>query len=92
MAEVPRVRREIIEGMVDASNRGDMEGVLQRTHPEIEIDDPERTGTSRGHQAVRDFSEFSLPLHYVLRFRDGMVSRFGVRTEAAAARSEVGLD
>jgi ketosteroid isomerase-like protein len=131
MAEVPRERREIIEGMVEASNRGDIEGVLQRAHPEIEIDDPERTGTSRGHQAVRDFSgewlenfeeywveieemeegpdgvfvaltqrgkgrgsgiEFELPLHYVLRFRDGKVALFGVRTEAADARREVGLD
>jgi ketosteroid isomerase-like protein len=122
---------EIIERTIDAANRGDLETVLELTHPEIEIDDPERTGRSRGHQALQAFTqewlenfedyrveireieegpdgvfvalvqhgkgrgsgiEFALPLHYALRFQDGRISYYGIRTEAADARGEVGLD
>ena len=123
--------RGIIERSIDAGNRRDLETVLELTHPEVELDDRDRSGTSRGHEGLLAFSqewlenfeefwveirdieegpngvfvaltqrgkgresgiEFALPLHYALRFRDGKIAYWGVRTTAKDARREVGLD
>jgi ketosteroid isomerase-like protein len=47
---------EIVERWAEAFNRGDMDAVLELIHPEIEIEDPERTGrTWRGHDEYRAF-------------------------------------
>ena len=123
--------RGIIERSIDAGNRRDLETVLELTHPEVELDDRDRSGTSRGHEGLLAFSqewlenfeefwleireieegpngvfvaltqrgkgresgiEFALPLHYALRFRDGKIAYWGIRTTAKDARREVGLD
>jgi ketosteroid isomerase-like protein len=123
--------RGIIERSIDAGNRRDLETVLELTHPELELDDRDRSGTSRGHEGLLAFSqewlenfeefwveirkieegpngvfvaltqrgkgresgiEFALPLHYALRFRDGKIAYWGIRTTAEDARREVGLD
>jgi ketosteroid isomerase-like protein len=123
--------RKTIERSIDAGNRGDLETVLELTHPEIELDDRDRSGTSWGHEGLLAFSqewlenfedfwvdiremeqgpngvfvaltqrgkgresgiEFALPLHYALRFRDGKIAYWGIRTTAEDARREVGLD
>jgi ketosteroid isomerase-like protein len=123
-------KRAIIERSIDASNRGDLETVFGLCDPRIEIDDPERSGTSIGHEGLVSFAqewlenfedysveihnvedgpdgtfvaltqhgkgkgsgiEFALPLHYAIRFRDGKISYFGIRTHAEDARREVGL-
>lgn len=47
---------EIVRGVYEAFNRGDMEAVLAQSDPEIEIRDPDRTGrVYRGHD---DFLAF----------------------------------
>lgn len=123
--------REIIERSTDAGNRGDLETVLEFLHPEVEIDDRDRSGTHRGHEGLLAFAQewlenfeefrleiremedgpngvfvaltqhgkgkgsgiaFALPLHYALRFRDGKIAYWGIRTTAEDARREVGLD
>jgi ketosteroid isomerase-like protein len=123
--------REIIERWAEAFNRGDMDAVLELMHPEIEIEDPERTGrTWRGHDDYRAFMqewlenfdtyrveveeleegpdglyargtqsgkgagsglEFSLPIYYVVRFRDGKVVYFRLSTDPDTARRVAGL-
>jgi hypothetical protein len=49
--------RAIIERSIDAGNRGDMETVLELTHPEIEIHDRDRSGTHRGHEGLLAFAQ-----------------------------------
>jgi ketosteroid isomerase-like protein len=47
---------QLVRDWADAFNRGDMDAVLELIHPEIEIEDPERTGrTWRGHDEYRAF-------------------------------------
>ena len=123
--------RETIEQSINAGNRRDLETVLELMHPEIELDDRDRSGMSWGHEGLLAFSqewlenfeefwveiremeegpngvfvaltqrgkgresgiEFALPLHYALRFRDGKIAYWGIRTTAEDARDEVGLD
>ena len=49
--------REIIERSIDAGNRQDLETVLEYTHPEVELDDRDRSGTSWGHEGLLAFSQ-----------------------------------
>ena len=49
--------REIIERSTDAGNRGDLETVLEFLHPEVEIDDRDRSGTHRGHEGLLAFAQ-----------------------------------
>jgi ketosteroid isomerase-like protein len=49
--------REIIERTTDAGNRGDLEAVLEFLHPEVEIDDRDRSGTHRGHEGLLCFAQ-----------------------------------
>ena len=49
--------REIIERSIDAGNRQDLETVLEYTHPEVELDDRDRSGTSWGHEGLIAFSQ-----------------------------------
>jgi ketosteroid isomerase-like protein len=124
--------REIVERWAEAFNRGDMDAVLELIHPEIEIEDPERTGRSyRGHNEYRAFIdewlenfdtykveleeleegpngthvegtqsgkgagsqlEFSLPINYVVRFRDGKVAYFRLSTDPQTPRRLAGLE
>jgi hypothetical protein len=50
-------RREVIERSIDASNRGDLETVLELSDPEIEIDDHDRSGTAHGHDGLVAFAQ-----------------------------------
>jgi ketosteroid isomerase-like protein len=122
---------QIVGKWTEAFNRGDMDAVLELIHPEIEIDDPERTGrTYRGHNEYRAFIdewldnfdsysvgveeleqgphglyvrgtqsgrgagsglEFSLPINFVVRFRDGKVVYFRLSTDPETTRRVAGL-
>ncbi len=47
---------QLIRDWADAFNRGDMDAALGFIHPEVQIDDPDRTGRSwRGHDEFLEF-------------------------------------
>ena len=47
---------ETIRAGIEAFNRGDIEGLLELAHEDVEIDDPERTGrTWKGRDGYREF-------------------------------------
>ena len=49
---------ETTRELYDAFNRGDIEAILARLDPEVEIHDPDRTGTThRGPEGYRAFIE-----------------------------------
>jgi ketosteroid isomerase-like protein len=75
------VPAELIHGAADALNRGDIEGLLGFMHPEIELHDPERIGTTvHGHDEFRawieewleNFDEFKVEVLEIEEGPDGV--------------------
>src|SRR5919112_2155376 len=51
---------EVVVGIVEALNRGDVDGMLARMHPEFEwrpLESSPASGVARGHEGVRRYVE-----------------------------------
>jgi ketosteroid isomerase-like protein len=91
---------EILERWAEAFNRRDIEAELELISPEIEIEDPERTGrTWRGHDEYRafvdewleTFDSYSLELNEVEEGPDGTFLRVTQRGRGAGSGLEFEL-
>jgi ketosteroid isomerase-like protein len=93
-------RADFIREAIEAFNRGDIDRMLEFCDPEVEIADPERTGTTwRGHNGYRafiqewieNFDEYQVEIEAIEQNGDRFFIRLTQRGRGAGSGIEFAL-